>query len=42
MQLVYEALLAPWLFLGAAFRRDVVWRGRRYRLGAGGTITRAS
>lgn len=36
MQLVYESLIAPWLFLVAAFRREVVWRGRRYRVLAGG------
>lgn len=38
MQLLYEALMAPWLFLVAAFRREVKWRGRRYRLGAGGRV----
>jgi len=36
--LLYEALLAPWLFLAAAGRREVVWRGRRYRIGRGGAI----
>lgn len=41
MQLVYEALLAPWLFLVAVFRREVRWRGRRYRLGAGGQVSQA-
>ena len=40
-QLFYEALLAPWLFLVAAFRREVVWRGRRYRLAAGGRLEAA-
>lgn len=40
MQLVYEALLAPWLFLTASFRREVQWRGRRYRLGARGQLSR--
>jgi hypothetical protein len=29
--LAYEAWIAPWLFLVAAFRRDVTWRGRRER-----------
>ncbi len=40
MQVAYEALMAPWLFLMAAFRREVRWRGRRYRLGAGGQLSR--
>ncbi len=39
MQLVYESLLAPWLFLVAAFRREVQWRGRRYRIGAAGRLS---
>lgn len=38
MQLLYETVLAPWLFLTAIFRREVVWRGRRYRLEPGGYI----
>jgi ceramide glucosyltransferase len=36
--LLHEALLAPWLFLAAAGRREVDWRGRRYRIGRGGAI----
>lgn len=36
--LAYEFVVAPWLFLVAAFRRHVVWRGRRYRIGRGGRI----
>jgi cellulose synthase/poly-beta-1,6-N-acetylglucosamine synthase-like glycosyltransferase len=36
--LTYEALLAPALFLIAAFRRHVTRHGRRYRIGPGGTI----
>lgn len=39
--LLYEALVAPWLYALAAFRRDVVWRGRHYRIGSGGVITDA-
>jgi hypothetical protein len=39
--LAYEACIAPWLFLMGAFRRHVVWRGRRYRLGPRGTIVDA-
>jgi hypothetical protein len=39
--LAYEACIAPWLFLGAAFRRHVTWRGRRYRLGPRGVIVDA-
>ncbi|MBX3143858.1 MAG: glycosyltransferase [Trueperaceae bacterium] len=38
MQVAYEALLAPWLFLVAAFRREVTWRGRKYRLGPDGIV----
>lgn len=36
--LAHEYLVAPWLFLLAAFRRHVVWRGRSYRIGKGGRI----
>lgn len=39
--LAYEALVAPWLFALAAFRREIVWRGRRYRIGRGGAIVDA-
>jgi hypothetical protein len=39
--LAYEACVAPWLFLAGAFRRHVVWRGRRYRLGPDGAIVDA-
>lgn len=38
--LAHETLLAPWLFLLAAFRRTLVWRGRRLRVGPGGTAVR--
>lgn len=36
--LLYEGFIAPWLFLAAAFRRHIVWRGRRYLIGRGGEI----
>lgn len=40
-QLAYELLIAPWLFPVAAFRREITWRGRRYRLGTGGVLTQS-
>ncbi len=35
---LYEALVAPVLFVVAAARRELLWSGRRYRIGAHGSI----
>lgn len=36
--LPYEIGIAPWLFLIGLFKRSLVWRGRKYRIGKHGRI----